>query len=140
MPMNDTPEQGIKGRPPLAKAALFGLCPECGARTLFGGVISFAPRCTSCGLDFSRFNVGDGPAALLIMLVGAIVLPAALGLHFRVHPPLIVHIILWPLLSLALTLGGLRVAKAGLIAAEHQREGREGRLVDEADDSDAKTG
>lgn len=66
------------------------------------------------------------------MVIGAIVVPLALWMHFAVHPPIIVHFILWPLLVLALTLGGLRIAKGGLIAAEHQREGREGRLVDEA--------
>lgn len=130
--MNTSPPQGTEGRPPIAKAALFGLCPECGARTLFAGPIRFADRCPHCGLDFGRFNVGDGPAALLVMLVGAIVVPSALWLHFSVHPPVIVHIILWPLIVLALTLAGLRVAKGGLIAAEHQREGREGRMVDDA--------
>ena len=133
--MIDLPHQGTEGRPPLLKAALFGLCPECGARTLFAGPVTFAPKCSACGLDFARFNVGDGPAALLIMIIGAIVVPLALWMHFAVHPPLIVHLILWPLLVLALTLGGLRVAKGGLIAAEHQREGREGRLIDEAGDS-----
>lgn len=92
-------------------------------------MLRFAPRCSACGLDFSRYNVGDGPAALLIMAVGAIVLPSALVLHFTVHPPLIVHLLLWPLLALALTIGGLRVAKAWLIAAEHQRDSHEGRMV-----------
>lgn len=70
------------------------------------------------------------------MGVGAIVLPLALWLHFAVHPPLIVHLIIWPLLILALTLGGLRIAKAGLIAAEHQREGHEGRLDKDRQDGE----
>jgi uncharacterized protein (DUF983 family) len=107
---------------------VLGLCPECGARTLFAGPIRFADHCSACGLDFAGFNVGDGAATFLIMMVGAIVLPLALWLHFAVHPPLIVHLLIWPIVIFALTMGGLRVAKAGLIAAEHQREGREGRL------------
>ena len=28
------------------------------------------PRCRACGLDFAAFNVGDGPAAFLILIVG----------------------------------------------------------------------
>lgn len=137
--MSDGPKTETKGRPTIARAALFGLCPECGATTLYAGMLGFAPRCNVCGLDFERYNVGDGPAALLIMAVGAIVLPSALALHFNLHPPLIVHLLLWPLLALALTIGGLRVAKAGLIAAEHQRDSHEGRIaVDPAvDDSTA---
>ena len=54
-------------------AALFGLCPQCGARGLFDGVAQFAPKCRACGLDFSTFNVGDGPAAFLTLIIGALV-------------------------------------------------------------------
>lgn len=131
--MTTNPPAGDKGRPTIARVALLGLCPECGAPKLYAGMLRFAPHCTTCGLDFSRYNVGDGPAAILIMVVGAIVLPSALALHFNVHPPLIVHLILWPLLALALTIGGLRVAKAWLIASEHQRDSHEGQLQTDDD-------
>ena len=120
-------------RPPLWRAALFGVCPECGTGSMFAGYIRFANRCAVCGLDFTRFNVGDGPAALLVMIVGAILLPAQLALHFKVHPPLIVHLILWPIVALALIIGGLRLAKGGLLASEHQRGGHEGRIADAPD-------
>lgn len=36
---------GEKGQPAFGEAALFGLCPQCGARTLFAGWIAFADRC-----------------------------------------------------------------------------------------------
>ena len=52
-----------KGQPGIAEAALFGLCPRCGGRTLFAGWTRFAHRCRGCGLDLAAFNVGDGPAA-----------------------------------------------------------------------------
>ncbi len=45
-------EQHQKGQPPVWRAALFGLCPECGAPTLFDGPTKFAPRCRACGLDY----------------------------------------------------------------------------------------
>ena len=51
--------------PSLAAAAFQGLCPNCGARTLFAGLARFAPKCQACGLDFDSYNVGDGPAAFL---------------------------------------------------------------------------
>ena len=65
------PGPDTEGQPGIASAALFGLCPKCGSRTLFGGVAQFAPRCRVCGLDFSSFNVGDGPAAFLTLIIGA---------------------------------------------------------------------
>jgi len=33
------------------------------------GWLAFADRCAVCGLDYTRFNVGDGPAALLVLLL-----------------------------------------------------------------------
>jgi uncharacterized protein (DUF983 family) len=121
------PERGnpTKGQPGLAAAALFGLCPECGAKTLFGGIASFAPRCRACGLDYARFNVGDGPAAFLIMVIGAVVVGLALWVEFSFNPPVWVHAVLWaPVITLA-TLGGLRVTKAALLITEFHRNARE---------------
>jgi uncharacterized protein (DUF983 family) len=121
------PESGnpTKGQPGLAVAALFGLCPQCGAKGLFGGIASFAPRCRACGLDYSRFNVGDGPAAFLIMVIGAVVVALALWVEFSFDPPIWVHVVLWAPVIAAATLGGLRITKAALLITEFRRNARE---------------
>ena len=120
-------EPGSKARPGLASAAFFGLCPRCGARTLFGGLAGFAPRCAACGLDFTSFNVGDGPAAFLTLIIGALVTGLALWLELALHPPFWVHVVLWVPITAGAVIGGLRVAKAALLAAEFQRRAGEGR-------------
>ena len=109
-------------------AALAGDCPRCGAHTLFAGWVRFAPKCRSCGLDFDSFNVGDGPAAFLIFIVGAIVVVAALVVDGMFSPPWWVHLV-WIPVATALTIGGLRVSKAWLLAQEHKHRAREGRIV-----------
>ena len=120
-------EDNTKGQPGLASAALFGLCPRCAARTLFDGVAKFAPRCRACGLDYTRFNVGDGPAAFLTLIIGAIVAGLAIWVQTAFEPPFWVHILLWvPLTSLAVVMG-LRVGKAALLAIEYRRDAGEGR-------------
>ena len=117
-----------KGQPGIVPAALFGLCPACGARTLFQGLATFAPRCRVCGLDFATFNVGDGPAAFLTLIVGALVVGLALWLEVAVDPPFWVHVVLWvPITSAAVT-WGLRAGKGALLTAEYQRGAGEGRL------------
>ncbi|MFM6854431.1 MAG: DUF983 domain-containing protein [Sphingopyxis sp.] len=138
--MTTSPIKGEEGQPHLVRAALFGLCPECGAPTLFKGPISFADECRDCRLNFTAFNVGDGPAALLVMAVGALVVPAALALHFKLGPPVWVHIMLWPLVVMAMTVGGLRLAKGALICSEHQRQSHEGRIVPSGLEQSAGTG
>jgi uncharacterized protein (DUF983 family) len=102
-------------------AALQGKCPKCGASTLFDGWISFASRCRGCGLDFSAFNVGDGPAAFLTLIVGALVTVGAVSLQLSAEPPIWIHIFIWPPVTLALVIGGLRVGKAALLQSEYRR-------------------
>ncbi|MGX7894721.1 DUF983 domain-containing protein [Tsuneonella sp. HG222] len=114
-----------KGQPGLGQAALFGLCPRCGAATLFAGWVRFAPRCGACGLDFARFNVGDGPAAFLIMIVGALVTGLAIWLELALGPPWWVHLLLWVPLVIGGTVWGLRMAKAALLHSEYRRGGGE---------------
>ncbi len=92
---------------------------------MFAGVASFAPRCTACGLDYAGFNVGDGPAAFLTMIVGAVILLLALWLHFTVGAPMWVIALLLVPLTAALVVWGLRVGKAALLAAEFQRRAGE---------------
>lgn len=123
-----------KGQPPIARAALFGLCPRCGAQTLFDGPVKFAPRCRVCALDFSAYNVGDGPAAFLTLFIGALLVVAALALDAMVRPPFWVHVLLWTPLTAAAVVYGLRVGKAALLAIEHQRQAAEGRKLDGPDD------
>ncbi len=88
----------------------------------------FAARCRACGLDFASFNVGDGPAAFLILIVGAILTALAVVVDLSASPPWWVHLV-WIPVGLALTLGGLRLAKAGLIAQEYLHRAREGRIA-----------
>ena len=114
--------------PPLA-SALRGNCPRCGAHSLFDGWVKFAPKCRACGLDFDAFNVGDGPAAFLILIVGAIVTGGAVALELAASPPIWVHLI-WVPVAAALTLGGLRLGKAWLLAQEYVHRAREGRIVE----------
>ena len=109
-------------------AGVSGNCPQCGAHTLFRNWVGFSGRCPSCGLDFSSFNVGDGPAAFLILIVGAIVVVGALVLDAAAEPPWWVHLV-WVPVAAALTIGGLRLAKGWLLAQEYKHRAREGRIA-----------
>ncbi|MGN6818535.1 MAG: DUF983 domain-containing protein [Sphingomonas sp.] len=112
------------------EVALKGLCPRCGAPTLFAGWIRFADSCKACGLDFSAFNVGDGPAALLILVLGGAIVAAAIVLELSLSPPFWVHVLIWVPLSAAAVVAALRVSKAGLLALEYRNKAREARSED----------
>lgn len=116
--------------PAPAAVAMRGLCPRCGAKTLFAGFATFAPKCRACGLDFAGFNVGDGPAAFLIFIVGGIVVALAIWVELAFSPPFWVHILLWLPLTVMMTIGLLRLSKALLLALEYRHRAREGRIAD----------
>lgn len=116
--------------PSPSAVALRGLCPRCGNRTLFGGLATFAPKCRACGLDFAGFNVGDGPAAFLIFIVGGLVVGLAIAVELGLSPPWWVHVLLWLPVAAALTIGLLRLSKGLLLALEYKHRAREGRIAE----------
>jgi uncharacterized protein (DUF983 family) len=118
----------LAGEPSSLAVALRGECPRCGAATLFANFVRFASKCPSCGLDFDEFNVGDGPAAFLIFIVGTIVVVGAILVDGEFSPPWWVHLV-WIPVATALTLGGLRLSKALLLAQEYRHRAREGQIL-----------
>ncbi|WP_309700243.1 MULTISPECIES: DUF983 domain-containing protein [unclassified Sphingomonas] len=129
--------------PTIAQAAFGGLCPRCGQPHLFAGplfskqVTTFAETCAACGLDFTRFNVGDGPAAFLTLILGTVVTIAAIAVELTLHPPLWLHMLIWLPLTAIGVVYTLRVAKGALVAAEYRNEAREGAVARPDADDDA---
>ena len=121
----------MSSEPTPASVALRGLCPRCGSRTLFAGLAGFSPACRACGLDFSDFNVGDGPAAFLIFIVGGLITGLAIWLELSAEPPFWVHVLIWFPLTAVLVVGLLRLSKALLLALEYRHRAREGRIQDQ---------
>ncbi|QDY69495.1 DUF983 domain-containing protein [Qingshengfaniella alkalisoli] len=65
----DPPQRDTK------QAAFRGLrckCPNCGEGGLFQGYLKVRPACPSCGEDLTPQRADDGPAYLVILIVGHI--------------------------------------------------------------------
>lgn len=112
------------------RAAARGCCPRCGRGRLYAGWLRLNDRCPACGLDIAAFNVGDGPAAFLIMIIGAVVVGLALWVELSFEPPWWVHVLLWTPLIIVATLLALRVAKGILLALEFKHQAAEARHDD----------
>jgi uncharacterized protein (DUF983 family) len=118
--------------PTIAQVSLHGLCPRCAAQTLFAGFARFSVRCRACGLEIAEFNVGDGPAAFLTLVIGALVTGLAIWLELSAEPPWWLHVLIWPPLTAILVLVSLRYAKAALLALEYRHRAREVRVAEES--------
>ena len=114
--------------PPPVNSGLYGCCPRCGAKTLFASYVGFADKCPRCGLDFTAFNVGDGPVVFLTLGIGTLVTILALWVEFTFSPPFWVHALLWIPITLAMVVLTLRFAKGLLLALEYRNRAAEGRI------------
>jgi uncharacterized protein (DUF983 family) len=102
----------------IVQASLRCLCPRCGKGKLFQGLLTLRPACLVCGLNFGGSDTGDAGAVVVIMVLGAIVICMAFWVEFRFSPPLWVHVILWPAVTLPLAVLITRPVKAALVAAQ----------------------
>ena len=130
MPEGDATDAELIPGPSPLDAALKGLCPRCGAKTLFAGFARFADRCRACDLDFTQFNVGDGPAAFLTLIIGTIVVGLAVVFQVKANPPLWLQMLVWIPVTAVLVDGSLRFAKGMLMSLEFRNAAREGRISD----------
>ena len=116
--------------PPLppTQTGMRGRCPRCGEGRLFKGFLTLDDRCSTCGLDYSFSDSGDGPAVFIMMIVGFIVVGMALFVEFTFHPPYWVHVVLWVPLVLGLSIGLLRPLKGFMIAQQYKHRAETGRV------------
>jgi uncharacterized protein (DUF983 family) len=112
------------------KAALTSKCPRCGKGRLFDGFLTLAPRCESCGLDYSFADSGDGPAVFVTLLAGFVVLGLALWVELTYEPPFWLHLVIFFPLTIIVCLGMLRPLKSFMIATQYHHKAEEGRLKD----------
>jgi uncharacterized protein (DUF983 family) len=102
------------------RAGLSCRCPACGRGRLFDGYLTVRARCESCGADLGAEDSGDGPAAFIVLIVGAAVMPALILVELRFEPPLWVHLVVWLPLTALLVLLLLPPAKSLLIALQYR--------------------
>jgi uncharacterized protein (DUF983 family) len=112
------------------RAALLGRCPRCGLGSLFLGYLTVAPQCARCGLDYSSFDPGDGPAVFVILIVGFLVAGGALIVEVAFQPPYWVHAVIWLPAIIVLTFAFLRLVKSVLIVLQYKHRAGEARLIE----------
>jgi uncharacterized protein (DUF983 family) len=83
-------------------------------------MLTLCSRCPVCGLDLTAHDVGDGAAFAAIFILAPLIVIAAFIVEFTFSPPLIVHIILWPLVTIPLAILLMRPSKSILLALQYR--------------------
>lgn len=100
-------------------------CPKCGMGDVFEGYLTFRKSCDHCAASFEIEDAGDGPAFFVIMLVGFLVVPLALGTQIALSPPIWVQLILWMPISIGLCVWLLRPFRALMLALQLRNKAEE---------------
>lgn len=80
-------------------------------------------------MSYGFVDSGDGPAVFVIIVLGFLVMGAALVVEFKLSPPLWVHLVLWAPLTVIFAFALLRPMKAMLIALQYRNKAEEARLA-----------
>ncbi|KPF92197.1 hypothetical protein IP81_09355 [Novosphingobium sp. AAP83] len=115
--------QKTKGQPGITQAALFGLCPCCGAKGLWGGPATLADICRACGQDFGRHEPKGRGLYIVVLPVTVLLIFVALKLDEVMQLPVWVLVPLWGSVVPLTVIGALRFAKAIVLMARLQKEG-----------------
>lgn len=101
-----------QGQPGLFSAALYGLCPRCGAHSLFRAPAQLADQCRTCGLDLLSLERGGRFVGVLTMLLALALMLAALGVDEWLRPPLWLSLVVWAPVTAGGVIFALRFYKA----------------------------
>jgi uncharacterized protein (DUF983 family) len=97
-------------------------CPKCGEGALYDGLLTVREACPICGLDLRAQDAGDGPAFLVITVLGFAVVILAAMVEINFSPPLWLHAVLWIPLILIGAVVKLRYFKSVLISYQYHHK------------------
>ncbi len=87
---------------PAILQGFLGNCPQCGTGKLFGRFVKTNDTCATCGNEFHHHRADDLPAYLVILIVGHIVVGAAMAVQMTTDLGMWWHLAIWiPIVILA---------------------------------------
>lgn len=93
-----------------------GRCPCCGKGAMFRAYLKVNDRCPACGTELFHQRADDAPPYITILVVGHVIGALMLATEeFAPNLPILDHILVWPTLTLVLSLSLLPAFKGALI-------------------------
>ncbi len=106
-----------------------GKCPRCGRGKLFSGYLTVASSCSSCSLDFSFADAGDGAAWFVMLFACVAGVGSILGIEVAYSPPWWVHMLIAIPVLIVLPMILLRPMKGVLLAQQWKTGARQHELL-----------
>ena len=104
---------------PAMKRGFLGHCPACDRGRLFRRFLKVVDRCEACGTELHHHRADDLPPYIVIFIVGHLIGYGILMTETRMEVPLWVHLAIWPLLTLILSLLLLQPVKGAVVGLQY---------------------
>ena len=85
---------------------------------MFSGYLRVRDRCGTCGEALNHHRADDAPAYLTMVAVGILIVPVVWFAEARFRPPVLMHIVVWPLLGVVLSVLLLPRIKGAVVALQ----------------------
>jgi uncharacterized protein (DUF983 family) len=115
--MSETPSDERRDLSRAIRRGALGRCPNCGRGRLFRAYLKPVERCAECSEPLGHIRADDGPPWLTVMIVGHLVVAAALIVEAKALWPLWWSMLFFASLAFALALAVLPRAKGIFIGA-----------------------
>ena len=102
----------------LIKRGFLKKCPHCGKSPIFHKYVKTFKKCKNCGIALSDYKSDDGPAYITIFIVGHILIPLILLAEKYFSPPILSQMIVWPIVTILLSLWLLPRIKGAFIGIQ----------------------
>ena len=93
-------------------------CPSCGLAQLFRSYLKPVDQCSACGEALHHHRADDAPAYFTMLIVGHVLVPAALLVETAFRPLYVWHFLAWGPLAVVLSLTLLPLIKSVIIALQ----------------------
>ena len=116
--VNEQKGEGVSA-PPSCMQGVTCRCPKCGQGSIYEGMLRLRAKCLACGFDLGAADPGDGPAFLVITLMGFLVTGLAVWVELAYAPSLWWHSV-WLPFTLLGSVYLLRVSKSLLLHYQYR--------------------
>jgi uncharacterized protein (DUF983 family) len=112
-------ETGDRNRWTAMKRGFMGHCPNCDKGRIFCGYLKVNATCPNCGEQLHHHRADDAPPYFTILIVGHVIGALMLWVEeYNDSLPIWLHAIVWPVLTIVLSLLLLPRIKGALIGLQ----------------------
>ncbi len=106
---------------PAIRRGFANTCPHCGKGRMFGAYLKVNAVCEACGEELFHEQAHDFPPYITISIVAHVILMGIVTVEQHAEWPVWLHMTVWPLLTIVLSLALMQPIKGAVVGYQWAR-------------------